>query len=789
MNRLYIVLLVLAVLVPVVFAETATDYYVQPSNVLCSDSGVGGNWDETVCSGTYTSGVDACGDALVSCDDANAESFVVGRNTLMGVDVGVADLSVDPEVQCDSILGARIEYRYAADAGADERILNVSSDAGASWQEACGGVPGAEGVTNSCDVSSIAWTCEDFFGEQAQARARLTAFRSGGPPSATYELSVNYLVFFVDYNFTINPLETDLTSYQQGGVVNITGADVWGASEDVTINVTLDGVLLDQLFVTTDAQGHFATTYELGDYAPTGLYVLSASQDSDSSINAQTEFSVNAREPVVTTQRPGGYYNRSETATFLGEEFASNSSVLVQATNPSGETILETSIVTSAQGTFSFSYVFEDAFTTALGNYTFTFTEQLNESYQAPISPQLVVLPQTATRSTDSASVLSELSVLDGDFARFTATNGQEDFFEISYFEVFPLEADIDLLAFEFFHRESDAGADVYVKWLNPSTSNWEVVSGCVYEGNLSARWNSCDLTSVVSSVAQANDLQVRISDDEQTGGSSNWNYDVDIAFLQAAFTLEPGIFDVQATNVTTRSAAVSWQTQKSTNSTVRYGLTPSLGSVLSNSSLSSSHSFLLEGLDDDSTYYYVVESCTEYSCETQGPFTFTTQEETAPTISDFSVEVGVSEANFSWVTDRNTTSEVFFGTSSSYGSSLSNSTSTDSHSFLLSGLSASTTYYFLVESCDELGCASASGSFKTAPPVGACSLRYAEKAADHEEGIIKRGDVVVIDCRLASALQARADLRVQLAWPSELLSRLVSAPRLLYQEPEVLYP
>lgn len=782
----YVLVLVVLLVAPLVIAETATNEYLQPVDVLCSNSGTTGNWGAT-CTGTYTTGNDACEDALISCDDTNAEVLSNSRNNLLGVDARSADVNKDPVSQCDTILGVRVEYRYTTQNNPTERAFEVSNDDGASWQDACGGTPDVEGTTHACDVSAVGWTCEDFFGGATQARARITAQQSGGAPQTVYELSTNYLVFFVDYNFTTNALSTDLVSYEQSDVVNISGADIWGASEDVTIGVSNEQGLVDQVFVTTNASGSFETAYTIADYASTGVYVLNASQDSDPSITAQANFTVNTRAPQVQTQRAGGYYNRSETATFVGDSFARNATIFVEVTSPSDEVLLSTSTTSSSQGTLSFDYLFENNFTVESGLYNFTFTEQANTSYQSSASAQLVVLPETATRSTDGVDLLSQLYVFDSDFALFTALGGQEDFFELGYYEVFPQGAKITALSFDFFHREDADSAGAFVKWLNPATTTWDTV--CSLPANSAARWSSCDLTSVVTNASVANNLQVRVSDDSQAGGGDSWNYEVDVALVRGSFTLEPGISNVQVSDVTTRSASISWSTSNEANATVRYGLTQSFGNVSSNSSFATSHSFLLDGLDDDLTYYYEVESCTAYGCETQGPFTFTTQEETVPTISNLSVVVSASGANFSWSTDRNTTSELAYGTSPSYGSLVSNSTSTTAHSFSLTNLSVARTYYYSVESCDALGCTSSTGSFKTAPPAGACSWRYAEKAPDHEEGLIKRGDVVVLDCRLASALQARADLRVQLAWPNELLSRLVSAPRLLYQEPEVLYP
>ena len=78
---------------------------------------------------------------------------------------------------------------------------------------------------------------------------------------------------------------------------------------------------------------------------------------------------------------------------------------------------------------------------------------------------------------------------------------------------------------------------------------------------------------------------------------------------------------------------------------------------------------------------------------------------------------------------------------------------------------------------------------FKTAPPADRCAYRYAETGPDHQPGLLQRGDVLVLDCRLQAPLRERQQLRVQALWPALQLTRIVTAPRLLFGEDEVLYP
>lgn len=78
----------------------------------------------------------------------------------------------------------------------------------------------------------------------------------------------------------------------------------------------------------------------------------------------------------------------------------------------------------------------------------------------------------------------------------------------------------------------------------------------------------------------------------------------------------------------------------------------------------------------------------------------------TAPIISAVSASgVATTTATVTWSTNENTTGKVYFGTANPLvlGSATTQATTTLSgtHSFALTGLSASTTYYFVVESAD----------------------------------------------------------------------------------------
>ncbi|MDY6834857.1 MAG: Ig-like domain-containing protein [Chloroflexota bacterium] len=89
-----------------------------------------------------------------------------------------------------------------------------------------------------------------------------------------------------------------------------------------------------------------------------------------------------------------------------------------------------------------------------------------------------------------------------------------------------------------------------------------------------------------------------------------------------------PVISPVQVIDATSSSATITWTTDDMSDSAINYGETESLGTIVSDSSLVTSHTMELTGLSSNTTYYYQVTSTNSdgYS-STSGLYTFTTLE------------------------------------------------------------------------------------------------------------------------------------------------------------------
>lgn len=176
-----------------------------------------------------------------------------------------------------------------------------------------------------------------------------------------------------------------------------------------------------------------------------------------------------------------------------------------------------------------------------------------------------------------------------------------------------------------------------------------------------------------------------------------------------------------------TSTANITWKTNVLTTSEIRYGTSTPINassSVVIDSSLVSNHSVVINGLNPNTTYYYVViAKDSKGNVKTSEVESFHTKvvDLVAPKIlfnTVFSIK-GVG-ANIAWITDEKADSRVWVGTSTPVSvSGTGTASSTDLvyfHDIFVGGLATSTQYYYVIQSVDASGNASATstGSFMT---------------------------------------------------------------------------
>ncbi len=204
------------------------------------------------------------------------------------------------------------------------------------------------------------------------------------------------------------------------------------------------------------------------------------------------------------------------------------------------------------------------------------------------------------------------------------------------------------------------------------------------------------------------------------TGGSTT---SANFTFSTAGSAPPPPVISaVTAGAITSSSVTITWTTDQASSSQVKYGTTASYGSQSPlNSALVTAHSVTLTGLTPGTLYDFdVVSANSSNASATSGNFTFTTTASTTPgpVISRVaSYPVANTTATILWTTDQSSSSQVFYGTTTAYGSQTTlDPTLNIYHVVPLAGLTPGTTYHYSVVSTNSSGVSSTSpdSSFTT---------------------------------------------------------------------------
>jgi hypothetical protein len=164
-------------------------------------------------------------------------------------------------------------------------------------------------------------------------------------------------------------------------------------------------------------------------------------------------------------------------------------------------------------------------------------------------------------------------------------------------------------------------------------------------------------------------------------------------------------ISNVDSGNIGNTSATITWATDLQANSTVNYGNTTDLGTIVTDSDFVFNHSINLTGLDSATVYYYQVSSTDQDGNTTTDIIRNFTTDPYYPSITGISHgNVTDTSAIITWTTDRLADSTVNYGNSTSLGSTESNSDFVLGHSITLTGLTPSTQYYYEVSSTNQYG-------------------------------------------------------------------------------------
>ena len=196
---------------------------------------------------------------------------------------------------------------------------------------------------------------------------------------------------------------------------------------------------------------------------------------------------------------------------------------------------------------------------------------------------------------------------------------------------------------------------------------------------------------------------------------SSDYTFTTQADVTPPVITFDPTI---NITGITENSALVSWITNEMATSSIEYGTSTAYGSVYNNDNFNIGQAFTLSDLARGTTYHFRLHSTdASGNTVTSSDYTFTTQADLTPPVITFDSSSGITdrlenEVEISWSTDKLATSSIEYGTSTSYGTRISNHNLNSNHIFDLTGLTKGTLYHFRLNNADASGNATSSGDF-----------------------------------------------------------------------------
>jgi hypothetical protein len=168
-------------------------------------------------------------------------------------------------------------------------------------------------------------------------------------------------------------------------------------------------------------------------------------------------------------------------------------------------------------------------------------------------------------------------------------------------------------------------------------------------------------------------------------------------------------ISNTETTYVSTSTVMISWQTNKDADSQIEYGTTNAYGLLTPIGAISQSHMVALSSLTPNTKYYYRAISKTFGETAYSPAESFTTLKAQAaptyPVISNVSTTITSTSTTISWTTSEPATSDIAYGTTTSYGSTVGkDDTLQTSHTRTFANPTPSGTYHFRIVSADSNG-------------------------------------------------------------------------------------
>ena len=168
-------------------------------------------------------------------------------------------------------------------------------------------------------------------------------------------------------------------------------------------------------------------------------------------------------------------------------------------------------------------------------------------------------------------------------------------------------------------------------------------------------------------------------------------------------------VYDTETVAISTSTARITWRTNKNANGQIEYGTTNAYGTRTTLGVITTTHAVNISGLVPKTKYYYRALSKTDAGQSAVGvPQEFTTLAlASAPVtlaISNVAIDqLATSSATISWTTSKLATSDILYGTTTSYGATVGKDQNlTTAHRRTLLNLTPTTRYHFQISVVDS---------------------------------------------------------------------------------------
>jgi hypothetical protein len=207
------------------------------------------------------------------------------------------------------------------------------------------------------------------------------------------------------------------------------------------------------------------------------------------------------------------------------------------------------------------------------------------------------------------------------------------------------------------------------------------------------------------SSLTPSTTYHYKITVTDTSGNSTSTQ---DATVVTATPDTTPPVISNISTSTTQTTATITFSTNESATSSVQFGTTTAYGNTPVISSATTSHSYSFSALALGTTYHFLITAAdTSGNISTTTDLTLMTNvapDVTPPNILSLVATTTDTSVSISFDTDELATSSVRFGTSTSYGTTLITSPAMNHHTYSFTGLSSSTTYYYMVTVTDTSG-------------------------------------------------------------------------------------